>query len=167
MFRTVAILRREQWAPDILSCDLDSMYNLLHEHIALVTFEQVSSAFGYSHMGLDLSLLHDFPLMQKLYWSFILNNMYDITKVEVKKPGSIAKGKLVTNVCKHHDEVSDDHLTFAFFVYTVQQLVKARSDLAQAEAFHWVVLDSICENEAHSDDELFEEAQDDASKAVI
>ena len=30
-----------------------------------------------------------------------------------------------------------------------------------------MVLDSIRENEAHSDDELFEGAQDDASEAVI
>jgi hypothetical protein len=63
MFRTVAILGLEQWAPDTLSCDPDSMYNLVHEHIVLIMFEQVSSAFGYSHMGLDLSLIHDFPLM--------------------------------------------------------------------------------------------------------
>ena len=120
MFRTVAILGLEQWAPDILSCDPDSMYNLLHEHIALITFEQVSSAFGYSHMGLDLSLLHDFPLMRKLYRSFVFNYMYNITKVEAKKPGSIAKGKLMTNVWKRRDEVSYDHLTFSFFVYTDQ-----------------------------------------------
>ena len=45
--------------------------------------------------------------------------------------------------------------------------MKARYDLAQAEAFHQVVLDSIRENEAHSDDELFEGGQDDASEAVI
>ena len=119
MFRTVAILGLEQWAPDILSCDPDSMYNLLHEHIALITFEQVSSTFSYSHMGLDLSLLHDFPLMRKLYQSFIFNYMYNITKVEAKKPGSIAKGKLMSNVWKCRDEVSYDHLTFPFFVYTV------------------------------------------------
>ena len=120
MFRTVAILILEQWAPDVLSCDPDSMYNLLHEHIALIMFEQVSSAFGYSHMGLDLSLLHDFPLMRKLYRSFVFNYMYNIAKVEAKKPGSVAKGKLMTNVWKRRDEVSDDHLTCAFFVYTVQ-----------------------------------------------
>ena len=30
-----------------------------------------------------------------------------------------------------------------------------------------MVLDSICENEAHSDNELFEGGQDDASEAVI
>jgi len=93
--------------------------------------------------------------------------MYNIAKVEVKKPGSVAKGKLMTNVWKHCDEVSYDHLTFAFFVHTIQYLAKARYDLAQAEAFHQVVLDSIHENEAHSNDELFEGTQDDASEAVI
>ena len=51
------------WAPDVLSQDPNSMYNLLHEHIALVTFEQVAAGFGYSHLGIDLSLIHNFILM--------------------------------------------------------------------------------------------------------
>ena len=51
------------WAPDVLSQDPNSMYNLLHEHIALMTFEQVAAGFGYSHLGIDLSLIHNFILM--------------------------------------------------------------------------------------------------------
>ncbi|KAF8219815.1 hypothetical protein L208DRAFT_1417653, partial [Tricholoma matsutake] len=65
IFRAVACLAK--WAPDVLSGDPESMYNLLHEHIALKTFEQVSAAYGYSHMGANLSCVHDFVLMRKLY----------------------------------------------------------------------------------------------------
>lgn len=46
MFRTVAILGLQHWPPDILSGNPKSMYNLLHKHIALKTFEQVSAAYG-------------------------------------------------------------------------------------------------------------------------
>lgn len=67
IFRTVACLGLAKWAPDVLSGDPESMYNLLHEHIALKTFEQVSTAYGYSHMGANLSCVHDFALMRKLY----------------------------------------------------------------------------------------------------
>jgi hypothetical protein len=67
MFRSVACLGLQQWAPDVLSNDPESMYNLLHEHIALKTFEQVSSAFGYSHMGANLSCINDVALMHKLH----------------------------------------------------------------------------------------------------
>ncbi|KAF8233476.1 hypothetical protein L208DRAFT_1556001, partial [Tricholoma matsutake] len=44
IFRTVACLGLAKWAPNVLSGDPESMYNLLHEHIALKTFEQVSAA---------------------------------------------------------------------------------------------------------------------------
>ena len=67
MFRTVACLGLRKWAPDVLSGDPESMYNLLHEHIALQTFEQVSGAFGYSHMATNLAAIKDFALMRKLY----------------------------------------------------------------------------------------------------
>ncbi|KAF8225955.1 hypothetical protein L208DRAFT_1407782, partial [Tricholoma matsutake] len=67
IFRTVACLGLAKWAPDVLSGDPESMYNLLHEHIALKTSEQVSTAYGYSHMGVNLSCVHDFALMHKLY----------------------------------------------------------------------------------------------------
>ncbi|KAF9456556.1 hypothetical protein BDZ94DRAFT_1326898 [Collybia nuda] len=74
--RTVAILGLEHWAPDILSTDPDSSYNLLHEHIALTTFEQVSGAFAYSHMGINLSFIHDFSLLRKFYRSFVYAYIY-------------------------------------------------------------------------------------------
>jgi len=63
MFRTVSFFGLAHWAPDVLSQDPSSMYNLLHEHIALMTFEQVAAGFGYSHLGIDLSLIHNFVLM--------------------------------------------------------------------------------------------------------
>ncbi|KAF8226856.1 hypothetical protein L208DRAFT_1406364, partial [Tricholoma matsutake] len=66
IFRTVACLGLAKWAAYVLSGDPESMYNLLHEHIALKTFEQVSAAYGYSHMGANLSCVHDFALMCKL-----------------------------------------------------------------------------------------------------
>ena len=63
MFRTVSFFGLACWAPDVLSQDPNSMYNLLHEHIALMTFKQVTAGFGYSHLGIDLSLIHNFILM--------------------------------------------------------------------------------------------------------
>ncbi|KAF8230291.1 hypothetical protein L208DRAFT_1400718 [Tricholoma matsutake] len=67
IFRTVACLGLAKWAPNVLSGDPESIYNLLHEHIALKTFEQVSAAYGYSHMGANLSCVHNFALMCKFY----------------------------------------------------------------------------------------------------
>ncbi|KAF8221287.1 hypothetical protein L208DRAFT_1415328, partial [Tricholoma matsutake] len=58
IFRAVACLGLAKWAPDVLSGDPKSMYNLLHEHIALKTFD---------HMGANLSHVHDFALMHKFH----------------------------------------------------------------------------------------------------
>ncbi len=80
MFRTVAAAGLRRWAPDVLRASPDSMYNLLHEHLALSTFEQVSNAYGYSHIGHDMSLVKDFPLMRKLYRNFVFSFMRDRAK---------------------------------------------------------------------------------------
>ena len=105
IFRTVACLGLAKWAPDVLSGDPESMYNLLHEHIALKTFEQVSAAYGYSHMGANLSCVHDFALMRKLYRSFVFSYMYGLAKSEAKSPGSVVKGKQMTSVWKRCNTV--------------------------------------------------------------
>jgi len=88
------------------------MYNLLHEHIALVTFEQVAAGFGYSHLGIDLSLIHHFILMRKLYRNFVYSYMHGIAKSENKTPGSVAKLKTMTNVWKRRKEVF-------IYIYTI------------------------------------------------
>jgi len=105
MFRSVACLGLQQWAPDVLSGDPESMYNLLHEHIALKTFEQVSGAFGYSHMGTNLSCINDFALMRKFYRNFVFSYMHGIAKSEAKNPGSVAKAKQMTGVWKRRSVV--------------------------------------------------------------
>ena len=105
MFRSVSYFGLACWAPDIMSGDPDSMYNILHEHIALITFEQVASAFGYSHLGINLQLVQDFVLLRKLYRNFVFSHMYKLAKLEARSPGSIAKGNDMTNVWRCCKEV--------------------------------------------------------------
>lgn len=106
MFRTIACFGLERWAPDVLSGDAESMYNLLHEHLALTTFEQVAKGYGYSHMGINLTFITNFSLLRRLYRSFVFSYMFGIAKAEQRKPGSVAKGKEMTNVFKRRSDVS-------------------------------------------------------------
>lgn len=46
MFRSVACLGLQQWAPDVLGNNLESMYNLLHEHIASVIYHYHPSSLS-------------------------------------------------------------------------------------------------------------------------
>ena len=105
MFRTVACLQLRRWAPDVLSNDPESFYNLLHEHIALKTFEQVVGATGYSHTGMNQSDVRNFPLMRKMYRSFVFSYMHGIAKAEAKSPGSVEKSNKLANVYKRRMEV--------------------------------------------------------------
>jgi hypothetical protein len=123
MFRTVACHGLQKWAPDVLSNDPESMYNLLHEYIALKTFEQVAGAFGYAHMGANLSCTTDFALMRKLYRSFVFSYMYGIAKSEAKNPGSVAKGKQMTGVWKRRSTVHRNSIFAMCRVYFTNNLV--------------------------------------------
>lgn len=115
IFRTVAVLGLRRWAPDVLSGDPDSMYNLLHEHIALTTFEQVASAYGYGFMGIDMALVRNFVLMCKFYRSFVYSYMHGIAKAESKSPGRVAKDKQMTAVWKRRSDVSFDFIEIKIF----------------------------------------------------
>lgn len=106
MFRTVACFGLDRWAPDLLQGETDTMYNLLHEHIAILTFEQVATGYGYSHMGINLSLLRDFSLMRRIYRSFVFSYMLSKAKKEQKSPGSVVKSLDLANVYRRRDEVS-------------------------------------------------------------
>ncbi|KAF8155850.1 hypothetical protein B0H34DRAFT_675962 [Crassisporium funariophilum] len=96
--KTVTSLGLRSWALDVLSGDPDSMYNLLHKHVAFTTFEKVAAAHGYAHMGVNLSLVCNFVLMQKFYHNFVFSYMYEIAKLEAKSPGSVARFWVVLTV---------------------------------------------------------------------
>lgn len=105
MYRSVSYFGLERWAPDVLSSDPESMYNALHEQIALITFEQVAAAFGYSHVSINLQFVRDYTLLCKLYRSFVFSHMHRIAKLEAKSPGGVAKGNEMTNIWKRRKEV--------------------------------------------------------------
>jgi hypothetical protein len=109
MFRAVASFGLVRCAPDILSNDPDSMYNLLHEHIALITFEQVATAYGYSHVGTNRSNIKNFALLRKLYCNFVFSYMYKIAKSEGKSPGSVQKANEMSNTWRRRSEVCCTH----------------------------------------------------------
>lgn len=105
IFRVVAIAGLPQWAPDILSGNPNSMYNLLHEHIAITTFEQITAAYGYSHTGQDTSYVHDFALLRKIYRNFVFSYMKSRARREARNPGSAVSDAIKTNIYKRRRDV--------------------------------------------------------------
>jgi len=105
MHRSISFFGLARWAPDVLGGDPESMYNILHEQIALMTFQQVAGAFGYSHIGINLQLVQNFVILHKFYRNFVYAYMRKIAKTESKSPGSVAKGNEMTDTWKRRREV--------------------------------------------------------------
>jgi hypothetical protein len=105
MFRTVASYGLREWKPDLLSGDASSMYNFLHETIALLTFEQATAAFGYAHIGMNMNNVRDYPLLRKFYRNYVFSYMMKIAKLEAKTTGAVAKAMQNGTIWKRRAEV--------------------------------------------------------------
>jgi len=103
MFWTVATYGLQQWNPDILSGDPDLMYNILHETIALLTFEQAAAAYVYSFTRLTMNHVYDYTILKKFYRNFVFGYMRSNARLENRKPGecrNILKNSVVWKRCK-------------------------------------------------------------------
>lgn len=157
MFCTVAAAGLRRWAPDVLKASPDSMYNLLHKHLALSTFEQVSNAYGYSHIGHDMSLVKDFPLMRKLYRNFVFSFMRDRAKMEARHPGMVETTANRNPIWRRRSTVS---ILISLYnleielIYFEFKLMQGRVFVAKSHHFRHAVVKLLSEPEVHSDDKL-------------
>ncbi|KAH9474345.1 hypothetical protein JR316_0012803 [Psilocybe cubensis] len=136
MFRTVAAMGLRKWAPDLLGNGPGTAYNLLHEHIALVTFEQVLLSYGYSSLGVDASASGNHTLLRKLYRSFVFSYMHGNAKLEAKSPGALARDNTMKGVYSRRKE-----------------LRKQRLNVLNDFMFNNRTRALVDSNDAHSDDE--------------
>ncbi|KIM38756.1 hypothetical protein M413DRAFT_75795, partial [Hebeloma cylindrosporum] len=70
----VATLGLEMWNPDVLGTDPNSMYNILHEQLAIQTFQHLVVAHGYAHMRINLSKIK-LSLLQRFYRSYVYSRI--------------------------------------------------------------------------------------------
>ena len=106
LYQTVATAGLSRWAPEVITGGADSMYNLLHEHIALLTFQQICDASGYDHIGATHKWYSDPGLMKKLYRSFVFSYMRGKARAERKNPGTAVQNVELNNITKRRQEVS-------------------------------------------------------------
>jgi hypothetical protein len=132
MYRSISFFGLARWAPDVLGGDPESMYNILHEQIALITFQQVAAAYGYSHIGINLQLIQDFVILRKFYRNFVYARMRKVAQTELKSPGSVAKGNEMTNTWKRRKEVY-----LSVFYSQLVKLLTHQSDSLQMEGWKY------------------------------
>lgn len=104
MFNAVTNLGLTRWQPDVLGT-VESMYNALHEHLAISTFKTVAIAFGYTFMNADLSYLSNFAFLVKLYRSFTFGIMAEKARKEGKVTGGVAMENDRRNMYRRRDHV--------------------------------------------------------------
>lgn len=119
LYQTVATAGLLRWAPEVITGSADSMYNLLHEHIALLTFQQICNASGYDHIGAKQKWYSDPGLMKKLYRSFVFSYMRAKARAERKNPGTAIQNVELNNITKRRQDVSHFHYYFYFYSNSV------------------------------------------------
>lgn len=104
MFNAVANVGLKRWAPDVLGT-VESMYNAVHEQLALKTFKKVALAFGYINFSVDLSVLTNYSLLVKLYRSFVFGYMAEKARKEGKTAGRVVEENERNNTYRRRDHV--------------------------------------------------------------
>ncbi|KAF9060013.1 hypothetical protein BDP27DRAFT_1430579 [Rhodocollybia butyracea] len=130
MFTTISNAGLSRWAPDVLGA-VESMYNALHEQLALSTFKNVAASFGYTFMNVDLSFLQNHTFLVKLYRNFVFGYMAEKARKDGKAPGCVAKDNDMMEILQ-----------------TRETRVKQLRD----HGFNKRILRLARQNDAHSDD---------------
>lgn len=89
MFAAVASVGLVRWNPDILG-NHESVYNMAHEHIALITFRRMLSQLGYAFMGTGGAKANDIALLTSLYRNFMFSYLHGLVQKEGREPGRVA-----------------------------------------------------------------------------
>ncbi|KAJ7123994.1 hypothetical protein C8R43DRAFT_1147738 [Mycena crocata] len=135
IFSAVLTAGLQKWCPDVLGAP-DSLYNRVHQMVALETFQMVVAAFGYSHLSIDRTRVRNIILLNSLYENFVFSYWADLARGELRKPGSVAKKVTDNNVYRRRDSL---------FLHRKDFLVKER--------FPPRAVRVVGDVECHSDDE--------------
>lgn len=104
MFEGVAALGLRRWAPDVVG-DANSMYNLVHERIAIFTFRQVSMLFGYNFMSNNIAMAQKPTLMTSLYRNFVFHYIRTLVKKEARHAGRVERDSKMKSAYDRRESV--------------------------------------------------------------
>ncbi|KAJ7091611.1 hypothetical protein C8R44DRAFT_750514 [Mycena epipterygia] len=137
MFNAVANAGLHTFTPDVFG-NPESMYNLIHEHVAIHSFRAVASNFGYSAIyRVNLNMVLDDHLVHRFYRSFVYGHMKLQAGREERRPGQLGVNTIYNNIYRRREETK--------MIRAVQ---------VQEECFmNPSVTRLVAENECHSDDE--------------
>ncbi|KAJ7120286.1 hypothetical protein C8R44DRAFT_623714, partial [Mycena epipterygia] len=105
IFNAIANAGLHAFAPDVFG-NVESMYNLLHEHLAIHTFRSVASAWAYSSLcPVTTRLLNDYNLLRSFYRSFVYGYLRELARKEDLVPGRVVQSIANNNTYRRREEV--------------------------------------------------------------
>ncbi|KAJ7458409.1 hypothetical protein B0H11DRAFT_2243109 [Mycena galericulata] len=105
IFNAIANAGLHAFAPDVFG-NVESMYNLLHEHLAIHTFRTVAVAHAYTGVEpVNQPLLNDYNILRSFYRSYIYGHMAEQARKEDRDPGRVVRDATSNGVYKRRKEL--------------------------------------------------------------
>ncbi|KAJ7882390.1 hypothetical protein B0H14DRAFT_3433500 [Mycena olivaceomarginata] len=136
MFSAVAVAGLQNFCPDVLGSS-DSLYNRVHQMVAVQSFQVVAAGWGYAHLKVDLDKVENKGLLEQFWESFVFSYLANLARKEMRKgPGAVAAAIADSNVYRRR-----------------QELGLHRKDFLVAELLPAHTIRILEDVECHSDDE--------------
>ncbi|KAJ6593034.1 hypothetical protein B0H19DRAFT_877256, partial [Mycena capillaripes] len=91
IFNAIAAAGLPAFMPDVFGNE-ESLYNLVHEHLAIHTFRTIGMAWAYfSLCPFPLELLDDYNLLRSFYRSYAYEYLKTLAHKEEQSPGRVAR----------------------------------------------------------------------------
>lgn len=155
MFTAVLRAGLRSFCPDILGPP-NSVYNQLHRHLAVSTFQQVASAFGYTALGVNITFTRDYHLLSQFYDTFVFGTLKNNTRLEAKGAGRLAESLKKTNTYRRRTTVCSPWLHCIVCLIFQSQLAKSRYQIVKSEGWRKPIRRLVENPDTHSDDERIE-----------
>ncbi|KAJ3795743.1 hypothetical protein GGU11DRAFT_836549, partial [Lentinula aff. detonsa] len=105
IFARVSSVGLNSWTPDFLG-SVSSLWNELHESIALDTFRQACMNRAYETFGVEMKFVLNSELAIGLYRNFVFHHLLNNIRKEQKNPGAVQKELDLSKVYKRRKHVS-------------------------------------------------------------
>nr|GAT45947.1 predicted protein [Mycena chlorophos] len=106
IFSTILEAGLPRFLPDVLGSP-ESLYNLVHEDLALESFERVAVRHAYDNVGADITNLRNRALTRRMYRHFVFYHIYDKAQRVVKNPHALVERVELTNMYKRRIQDAD------------------------------------------------------------
>ncbi|KAJ3979393.1 hypothetical protein F5890DRAFT_1478568 [Lentinula detonsa] len=111
IFARVSSVGLNSWTPDFLG-SVSSLWNELHESIALDTFRQACMNRAYETFGVEMKFVLNSELAIGLYRNFVFHHLLNNICKEQKNPGAIQKELDLSKVYKHRKHRAEERLKY-------------------------------------------------------